>query len=282
MRVYDITPQFIDSWIDWLRSTRDQFHQSKLRTSFDHELSVMRSVLLYYRNYYDDPHYQFPVKSRHAEDSRIGKAPPKTKDLTEAEFLRFHARLSETKLGCLLAPMATVQFYQALRISEAAGLFFEDLNLNFRNPSESTIRVSRHVIYLRGAHSRTEILPGFKNSGGGEYAIKELHLFPESFEALKSVFKVGARGIVFSTDGKTPLSYRKIQNAYDLAFRKAGLPYRGTHVLRHGGCRRVYNATGGDIALAQQLLGNSDLESTLVYAKRDRNALKTLVQSKWQ
>lgn len=99
---------------------------------------------------------------------------------------------------------------------------------------------------------------------------------------LKSVFKVGARGLVFGRDANIPLTYRQIQSAYDQAFHKAGLPYRGTHVLRHGGCRRVYNATGGDLALAQQLLGNADLQSTLVYAQRDKGALKSLVADSWR
>jgi len=61
---------------------------------------------------------------------------------------------------------------------------------------------------------------------------------------------------------------------------RAGLPYRGTHILRHGGCRHIYNATG-DLAIAQQLLGNSTLDSTLVYAKRDKGALKKFISIGW-
>ena len=282
MNVHAISPQFIDNWIDWLRATRSRFPQSRQRTNFDHELSVMRSILQFYGNYYDDPTFRLPMKSRHAEDSRIRKSEPKLKDLTEAEFRKFRDVLAKQKLGHILAPMATVQFYEALRISEAAGLFFEDLNLNFRQPQDSTIRVCRHVYYPRDEEGKMEILPGFKNAGGGDRSVKELYLFPEAFEALKSVFKVGARGLIFGVDAKMPLTYRQIQSAYDQAFHKAGLPYRGTHVLRHGGCRRVYNATGGDLALAQQLLGNSDLQSTLVYAQRDKGALKSLVADSWR
>ena len=51
--------------------------------------------------------------------------------------------------------------------------------------------------------------------------------------------------------------------------------------MRHGGCRRVYNQEGGDLAVAQQLLGNSDLKSTLVYAKRDASALTQVAQKHW-
>lgn len=72
-----------------------------------------------------------------------------------------------------------------------------------------------------------------------------------------------------------------IQDAYDDAFARAGRPYKGAHVLRHGGTRCVYNATGGDLGVAQQQLGNTDLESTLVYAQRDKRALRKLVRKEW-
>ncbi|MEN9825063.1 MAG: hypothetical protein RI953_808 [Pseudomonadota bacterium] len=64
------------------------------------------------------------------------------------------------------------------------------------------------------------------------------------------------------------------------AFRRVGLPYSGTHVLRHGGCRRVYNATK-DLAVAQMLLGNADMDSTLVYAKRDKSAVHDFAKLSW-
>jgi site-specific recombinase XerD len=52
--------------------------------------------------------------------------------------------------------------------------------------------------------------------------------------------------------------------------------------MRHGGCRRVYNEGGGDLAVAQQLLGNSDLKSTLVYAKRSASALTEVAEKQWR
>jgi integrase len=280
--IQDITPQFLDRWIDSLRATVGKYQQSHRRCNFEHELTVMRSILRFYAEYYDDRDFRFPVKNRHLEDVRIGKPEPKLKDLQEDEFHAFRKELSFHKYGSILAHMATVQFYEALRISEVAALHHEDLNLNFHSPQNSTIRVCRYIFYPRDRHCKIEIVPGFKNARGSDRSVKELYLFPEAYDSLVSVFQKGASGLVFGLDGETPFTYRQIQKAYDDAFKKAGLSYRGTHVLRHGGCRRVYNATNGDIALAQQLLGNSDLESTLVYAQRDKGALKKHVQKSWK
>lgn len=105
-------------------------------------------------------------------------------------------------------------------------------------------------------------------------------MFPETFEALKSLYFIGAKGLVFKREG-TFFEYRHIQDAYDKAFRRAGLPYSGTHIMRHGGCQNIYNETG-DLEIAGQLLGNQDLETIRVYAKRRKSALKKVSDSVWE
>lgn len=139
--------------------------------------------------------------------------------------------------------------------------------------------MKRHVVYLRGSREGSYVAEGFKNSSSAE-AVKEHPLFPESFAALKGM-RPGARvGLVFRNSRGSFFTYREIQSRYDRAFKRAGLPYSGTHVMRHGGTRRVYNATG-DLAIAQQLLGNSDMRTTLVYAKREKSALTKLAKAEW-
>ena len=138
------------------------------------------------------------------------------------------------------------------------------------------------MIFPRVGKLKPTIEQGFKNARGGQDSIKEQPLWRESFEALKGVFKIGGHGLIFGISATEPFSYRVFQAAYDNAFCRAGLSYVGTHIMRHGGTRRVYNATGGDLAVAQQLLGNSDLKSTLVYAKRDKAALRKHVQKDWK
>ncbi len=282
MPMRSITSRFIDELIECWRANIGRFHQAKMRTNFKHELSVLRSVLSFYSEYYDDAEFRFPLKQRHARDCVLKKSPPKDKDFTEEEFVRFRKELLKRKDGVLMAAMATVQFYQALRVSEVGALRFEDLRMDYRDQSASTLRICQHVIYPRTGNSRPTVEVGFKNARGGQDSVKEQPLWPQSFDALKSVFKVGARGLIFGVSATEPFSYRTIQSAYDDAFGRAGLNYSGTHVLRHGGTRRVYNATGGDLAIAQQLLGNADLESTLVYAKRDKAALRNLVRKDWE
>jgi|GEM_PF-1217727 len=278
-----ITPRFIDSWLDERKEGVGKSSQSRKRENFDHELNVLRAVLRYYTDYYEDPEFRFPLKARHAEASRVGRSGQtgsKSKDLTVEELDLFIGELLNGPNPQTMATLAVVQYFQALRISEAAALHWEDVILDWKAPEFSRVLISRHVVYLRGRLEHSYIEQGFKNSSKEE-PVKEQPMFPRTFTALKSLFFVGARGLIFRRDDGSFLTYREIQHAYDHAFARAGLPYSGTHVLRHGGTRNVYNETG-DLAVAQQLLGNSDLKATLVYAKRHKSALTKVAAGHWE
>ncbi|MCX6126363.1 MAG: hypothetical protein NTV34_16640 [Proteobacteria bacterium] len=125
----------------------------------------------------------------------------------------------------------------------------------------------------------SKVVPGFKNSkaNGGE---KIHNLFPNSFEALKSLYYIGAKGLIFCHDDGSCFEYKQIAGAYDRAFKNAGLPYTATHILRHGGTQRAYNENR-DLDLAGQLLGNNDRSTIEVYAKRRKHQLTKMVGEHW-
>jgi integrase len=281
LRVNAVTSSVIDGWIAEMKSRVGETHQSRMRKSFLHELTLLGVILRYYSEYHDDPEFRYPIKRRHREDAELRvNDHDKPKDLSVDEFIKFREALAMGLHGPALAAMATVQYFQALRISEAAALHWEDVHLNFRSPEESRIRVSRHVEFSRKRGMSSKIAPGFKNSHatGG---MKELPLFPPAYAALRELFFVGAKGLVFQSPEGTFFEYRQIQRAYNIAFKKAGLPYRSTHVMRHGGCRAVYNETG-DLGLAAQILGNVSPDTVNVYAKRHKSALTNFCKTKWQ
>ena len=86
---------------------------------------------------------------------------------------------------------------------------------------------------------------------------------------------------MFKNDCKTFFEYRSLQHAYTRAFNRCGLEYGGTHNFRHGGCQLIYDRTGGDQALAGQLLGNEDSDTVKIYARRSKTALKEAAQREW-
>jgi integrase len=274
--IHEITPKRIDSWIDDMRALSANGKSG--RKAFDHELTLLGVILRYYAEYHDGTGFVFPVKRRHrkAVEGLTSNA-PKQKDLSEEEFLRFRDELKKGYLGPMMAALAAVQYYQALRVSEVAALHWGDLVLDRAEPSKSRLSVVRSVFWPRRKGMESYVKAGFKNAKANN-GIKEQPVLPESFKALASLEQSG--GLVFQVDGKH-LEYRTIQNVYDRAFKRAGLAYSGTHIMRHGGCRRLFNQNG-DLAVAQQLLGNADMKSALVYAQRHKGALTAVVLKEWE
>lgn len=277
--IRDITPKRIDEWLDDKKEKARSLKRT-LRKSFDHEISLLATVLGYYQSYYDDRFFQYPIKKRHHQASSLdGKnyqqAP---KDLKETEFRSFLEALALRRNGALLVKLATVQYYQAHRISESTGIFWEDIYFDKEDPSRSRLRITRSVCYVRSPGVEPYVKQGFKNAAVN-HGEKNQPMFRETYEALKELWQEGRTGLVFSIAGK-PLDYRMIQSSYNKAFQRAGLPYSGTHVMRHGGCRRIFNRFP-DPTIAQQLLGNADLQSTLIYAKRDASALTKIAVQQW-
>jgi integrase len=279
--INDITPRVIDDWLALMKKQIGRTGQSMLRKSFDKELTLLGVILRHYDEYFEDPVFRFPIKKRHRTDAVVKRdAGQRDRDLPYEDFLKVLAVARTFEQGQTLEALMTVQYRQALRVSEGCALHWEDVRLDFRNPENSVIRVSKHMEWTRKRGMQSVISLGYKNSRAAG-AVKELPMFPEVFKVLRAMYYVGAKGLIFKNRSGTFFSYRQVQDLYERAFKKAGVEFTGTHSLRHGGCRAVYNETG-DIALAGQILGNEDSDTVKVYARRDRSALKRLVGSHWE
>jgi len=275
----EFTAKTVDEWLDSLKNPAGRFMKSKRRIAFDHELSLLSGILRYYREYKDET-FRHPVLGRHQEDTQTGRIRRRVrKDLRPADFQKFLLELRKQLHGEMLGAMATVQYFQALRVSEVAAIHWEDLYLDGETPAASRLQITRSVVWLRAKGLGSYINHvGFKNSEANE-GCKEQPLFPESYYALKGLERNGNNGLVFH-DGGNHFEYRQIEFAYNKAFSLAGLPYRGTHIMRHGGTRLVYNATK-DLEVAKQILGNRDIQTVQVYAQRDATALTQFAQERW-
>lgn len=263
----------VDDWIDYLL----KLPRTHRRHSYDHEIDLLTAILNFYREYKDG--FVSPIRKRHKKALKLKDVDLKRKDLNEAEFLSFRRELEKLKHGRIFSLLATVQYYQALRISEAAALHWEDIQINDISAHESRLVVSKSLKWLRVAGAEPILEFNFKNSKG-KAGPKEQPLFHETYAALIAGRPDIAKGPMFRVGGEF-LSYRQIQHVYDCAFLNAGLPFTGTHIMRHGGCRRVFNSSG-ELALAQQVLGNKDMRSVLVYAQRHTNALNEYAKAEWQ
>ena len=75
-----------------------------------------------------------------------------------------------------------------------------------------------------------------------------------------------SKGLVFSPDGLNPVPYRLVQYHYQAAFRKLGMSWKSTHILRHSYSTDFLERTGNKAALQGQL-GHRTSRQTDHYAK---------------
>ncbi len=191
------------------------------------------------------------------------------KDLSVDEFNRFVSALRDS----LMDTPHEVIFYIALaqyaiygRIQDAAALFFEDIDF-----ARNRIVVRRKVQWARSKGEIDRIVDGSKSNGG-----KTIPLNDFSARVFREwMLKSGVRsGPLFQYRGQI-VTYRQIVSRYDQALKSAGLPFTGTHLLRHASLSEHYD-TCKDILATAKVAGHTDLRATERYAKaRDERVVET-------
>lgn len=264
--VDSFTPKTIDDWIFQLRLD----NKNKQRENFDHELCLLKNIVNFYNEFFDGSIEVF--KKRHALKSKLKlKTKKQNKELKESEFLKFSNKLA-LLYGQEAEMLAILQYYEALRISEAVAIHYNDIHLNYDNPYLSYITINKSVVFTHSSTKKSYLQEGFKNG-----MLKTLPLMPEVFIYLRNRLEKYKDQFLFIENGIPEFS--KIQRMYNRAFQLSDLPYSSTHILRHGGCSRIFNFSGGNVLIASQLLGNSTKETLKTYAHVYQNTLQNFSSS---
>lgn len=96
----------------------------------------------------------------------------------------------------------------------------------------------------------------------------------EIMEILKrrEAFRISGNDFVFHVEG-SPLNYCTIQLNYREAQRKSGVPYTGTHILRHG-MAKLARQVGGGLDAVLAMTGHKDLKLADHYSKSNEDDQK--------
>lgn len=259
-----ITDRVIDHWLLTLRNSSSLFKPTRL--SFEKELGLLRQVCGFYQEYMNED-YKIPVRSRHLRDSIVSPikkaerlAVAKHRFLTEQQRQRFLNELatSKTLIDRFTYGTGLLQVFGGLRIGEACALRWQDVD--FQHQTASIVRT---VVWSRNKEDATYISDTTKTGEPREIPMTDVVV--GYLRTLQSETGVQI-GLVFSSDGMTPLSYRAVQYRYDMAFKKANLGFRSTHILRHSFATDFLTKTSDQAAL-QGILGHSTQKQTAHYAK---------------
>lgn len=257
--VAEITPLTIDSWIREIKRPEYLAQGHSTRLSYEHELTLLRTLLNYYVNRFDR-NYRLPFISDHRKMVVVKRGEFVSKDLSLDELSKFLGCLRQNCWGTKWEPiyyLALMQYGIYGRIQETAALHCEDFDL-----TQNLLKIRRKLVWVRSKNKSSYIAQGTKTNQGREIGLSDIARKAFREHTLRS----GVRsGLLFRIDGEF-LTYRQIKHRYDRALKQAGLPFRGTHLLRHASLSEFYQS-GRDILATQRVAGHTDIKTTSKYAK---------------
>jgi len=257
-----ITPAKITEWvIYWVKHfNSDEYNSSGRghagRCNLNMELNLFVTLFNWYK---ESEQFEIeamsltnPVKRKHRKMGFIKPLPDKKKQIDLKGAFKFFDHLTPLYKG-----LAMMQFYTAGRIGEVAGLQWSNIDLENRR-----MLIKHTCIWDMNNKIFIELKPFPKNR-----ETRPVYITDEIMEILKSreVFKIKGNDFVFHVEGK-PINYCTVQINYREAQRKSGIPYSGTHILRHG-MAKLARQVGGGLDAVLAMTGHKDLKLADHYSK---------------
>lgn len=203
-----------------------------------------------------------PIRPRHKKMAFIREptVKPEQKKITVEAAFKFFSALPE-----LYADLAMTQFFVAGRIGETAGIQISNIYLD-----EDYMMIKDSVSWCNTSKMFEYLKPYPKNKEP-----RRVHLHPLLIEIIQRRLKARKKGcnFLFHVDGR-PLNYCTIQVNYRMAQMKTGIPYRGTHCLRHGMATLARRVGGMGLDSVIAMTGHKDLKLADHYSKIDGEVQK--------
>ena len=187
------------------------------------------------------------------------KKPDDKKIPVEAAF-EFFSALPE-----LYRDLAMTQFYCAGRIGEVAGIQISNIYAD-----QEYFLIKDSVAWCNSSKVFEYLKPYPKNKES-----RRVHIHVRLREIIERRLKARKPGsnFLFHVEGR-PLNYCTIQSNYRMAQMKTGIPYTGTHCLRHGMATLARRVGGMGLDSVIAMTGHKDLKLADHYSKVDGEVQK--------
>lgn len=264
-----ITPSKLTSWVEkHVEHFKSDVYQRSGRgfagrCNLNNELNMFVTIFNWYK-----ASEQFekeavlltcPVKTKHRKLGFVKPVPDKKKQIdVQSAFLFFDY------LSPLYRDLAMMQFYCAGRIGEICGLQWSNIDLKNRR------MLIKHTSVFHPINKTFLELKAFPKNKEA----RPVFITDEILVLLKrrEAFKVLGNDFVFQVEGR-PINYCTVQLNYREAQRKSGVPYSGTHILRHG-MAKLARQVGGGLDAVLAMTGHKDLKLADHYSKCDEDDQK--------
>lgn len=258
----EVTPSKITTWVNdtVLYYTSEEYLDINRglasRCNLNNELNLFVTIFNWYKSseVFEKEALTLtcPVKLKHKKMGFIKPVPDKKKGIDlKSAFLFFDY------LPPLYRDLAMMQFFCAGRIGEICGMQWSNIDIKNRRMliKDTSIfdQYKKTFIELKAFPKNKETRPVF--------------ITDEILEILQRMetFRIPGNNFVFHVEGR-PLNYGTIQLNYREAQRKSGIPFTGTHILRHG-MAKLARSIGGGLDAVIAMTGHKDLKLADHYSK---------------
>ena len=243
-------------------------HQRKLpHLGLYNELNLFQTIFNWYKSedeFEGESREVFsPLRPRHKKMAFIREptVKPEQKKITVEAAFKFFAELPQ-----LYKDLAMTQFFCAGRIGETAGIQISNIYLE-----EEYLMIKDSISWCNKSKMFEYLKPYPKNKEP-----RRVHIHPLLREIIDRRLKDRVEGCnyLFHYKGK-PINFCTIQANYRAAQKRAGIPYRGTHCLRHGMATLARKVGGMGLDSVVAMTGHKDLKLADHYSKIDGEVQKT-------
>jgi integrase len=257
-----ITPSKITNWVsEWVTHFSDEDYQSSGRgtagrCNLNNELNMFVTIFNWYKQSEEFEKEALPltcpVKPKHRKQGFVKPLPDKLKQINLKDAFLFFDFLRP-----LYRDLAQLQFFTAGRVGEVAGVQWKNIDLKNRR-----MLIKETCVWDMSSKMFIELKPFPKNREA-----RAVFITDEIYEVLRrrQAFRIPGNDYVFHVEGE-PLNYCTIQINYRAAQRKSGIPYTGTHILRHG-MAKLARQVGGGLDAVLAMTGHKDLKLADHYSK---------------
>jgi len=242
IKIQDITTQLINEFMLFSKARHYEETPERRKFNFDKQLKDLKSVFGWWQDY--DPKFYNPVRMSHFKLGILKAIPHKDRQISEEELHRF--------LTCLKQPyqsLAYLQLFTAGRVGEIAGI--QKKNIDF---TRKRLLIKEVLVWVSGKPHVKE-LP--KNN-----TARLAYINSHMEEILKRRMELSPLGspMLFTNKKGNPMTYNQIQEAYNRAWKKAGLypKFSGSHILRYG-CAQLSRKIGGSLDAAVAMTGHKSI-----------------------
>jgi integrase len=257
-----ITPSKFTNWVsEWVTHFSDEDYQSSGRgtagrCNLNNELNMFVTIFNWYKQSEEFEKEALPltcpVKPKHRKQGFIKPLPDKLKQINLKDAFLFFDFLRP-----LYRDLAQLQFFTAGRVGEVAGVQWKNVDLKNRR-----MLIKETCVWDMSTKMFIELKPFPKNREA-----RAVFITDEIYEVLRrrQAFRMPGNDYVFHVEGE-PLNYCTLQINYRAAQRKSGIPYTGTHILRHG-MAKLARQVGGGLDAVLAMTGHKDLKLADHYSK---------------